>query len=246
MIIQPKTPEAGRLYPPFSADNTPREIWNLPKDKRGYPIPHFVDMRAPYVDGNPDFRMMSMEAMRACINEKLCWICGKSLGPVMCFPAGPMCGINRTSSEPPSHGACAFWAARACPFLAQPKRIRNDGGLPDDAHMAGHGIMRNPGVTMLWHCESYTLHRIENGILFTLGDPLMVQWAREGRTATREEVLESVSTGLPILLEQAAEHDGAPGCFELGRMTERFMQYVPAAPVKPALFTPSGKGLFRP
>lgn len=248
MIIDPTknaAPEPGRLYPPFTRENTPKEIWNLPKDKRGYPVPFFVDMRAPKINGNPDFRVMSAESMTRCIKEKLCWICGKPLGPVMCFPAGPMCGINRTSAEPPSHGTCAFWSARACPFLAQPKRIRDEADLPEGHMMVGHGIVRNPGVTMLWHCESYKLHRVENGLLFTLGDPLMVQWAREGRSATREEVLDSVSEGIPLLLEQAAEHDGAPGCFELGRMTERFMQYLPAAPVKASLLKPTGQGLFR-
>jgi hypothetical protein len=243
-MLDPK-PQTGRLYPPFKDADTPAEIRPLERDKRGYPIPFFVDRRADRVDGgDPDFRIMSASSMTRCIKEKLCWICGKKLGPMMCFAVGPMCGINRTNSEPPSHGTCAFWSARACPFFSQPKRLRDDEGLPEGDSMAGQGILRDPGVTLLWHTESYKVHRAENGILFEIGEPIMVQWAREGRQATRDEVLESISTGLPTLLDATAEHDGAAGCFELGRMTERFMQYVPAKAV-PNLIAPK-QGLIIP
>jgi hypothetical protein len=241
MIIEPKKPELDCLSLPFDRKQMPREIQALHVDKRGYPIPWFVDRQAD-VDGEPDFRIMSAYKLSRCVKEKLCWICGQKLGVTMCFPIGPMCGVNRTNAEPPSHPHCAMWSVRACPFLSQPKRIRREGGQAEKGEMAGSGVMRNPGVTLLWHCESYKIFRVENGLLFTIGDPLMVQWVREGRQATREEVLESLTGGIPILLERAAEHDGAPGCFELGRQVERFMQYVPAPPAAPDLIVPK-KGL---
>ncbi len=138
-----------------------------------------------------------------------------------------MCGINRNSAEPPCHIDCARWSARSCPFLSQPKRIRDDRDLPP-GQMAGVGILRNPGVTMLWTCEGYDKHREASGLLFGLHDPVSVEWVREGREATRAEVMESVETGLPLLLRQAVK-DGAEGCFELGRMTERFLAFLPGA-----------------
>jgi hypothetical protein len=39
--------------------------------------------------------------------------------------------------------------------------------------------------------------------------------------------MESIGTGLPILLNEAAK-EGAVACMELGRMVERFMHVVPA------------------
>ena len=149
-----------------------------------------------------------------------------------------MCGINRTSSEPPNHASCAEWAVKACPFLAVPKRLRDERDLPPQAGMAGIGITRNPGVSMLWETKKYETWRPErggNGILFDIGEPVPygVDWFCEGRAATRAEVVHSVETGLPILLKQAAV-DGAEACFDLGRKTERFMALLPPEPEQKA------------
>lgn len=217
------------LRPPFSDAEMPPPIWRLPRDKRGYPIPWFVDVKAPHINGNPDFRVMSGKHLTAAIREKRCWICGgKIMEGVGVFVAGPMCGINRTSAEPPNHPACAEWAVKACPFLAVPKRLRDERDLPANATQAGVGIKRNPGVTMLWQSAGYKVWRPKSGgVLFDIGDPLSVTWFCEGRQATRAEVMRSVETGLPLLLEQAAK-GGATACFQLGQMTERFLSYVPS------------------
>ena len=144
-----------------------------------------------------------------------------------------MCGINRTSQEPPSHHACAVWAARACPFLNTPKRVRDDQDLPEGHVVSGEMIARNPGVTMLWVCETFRPFPVKRsdgtggGVLFEMGEPSLVVWYAEGRAATHQEVMESVESGLPLLLEAAAE-DGALACFELGRAAERFHRFVPA------------------
>lgn len=208
----------------------PGSIARLPVDGRGYPIPWFVDRRAPLKDGNPDFRVMDGKHLKAAVRERRCWICGSPIRErAGVFVAGPMCGVNRTSPEPPNHSFCAEWAVRACPFLATPKRLRDERGLPAAVTQAGIGIKRNPGVAMLWATEAYETWRPPGGgILFEMGEPIPygVEWFAHGRRATRAEVVASIETGLPLLLEQAAKDD-ALACMELGRMVERFMVWLP-------------------
>lgn len=218
------------LRPPYNRDDMPGSIARLQVDGRGYPIPWFVDRAAPLFNGNPDFRIMDGKRLKMAIRERRCWVCGERIMTKWAvFVAGPMCGINRTSAEPPCHSWCAEWTVRACPFLSVPKRLRDERDLPSGHSQAGVGIKRNPGVAMLWTSQSYKTWRPEGGgILFDLGEPTPygVEWFAAGRPATRAEVMESVETGLPLLLTQAAR-DGAEGCFELGRMTERFLAYLP-------------------
>jgi hypothetical protein len=72
---------------------------------------------------------------------------------------------------------------------------------------AGGMIRRNPGVTLLWHTHTYTVyrtsadptHNIGAGFLIEIGEPTGVDWYKEGRKATRDEVLESIRTGLPCV-----------------------------------------------
>lgn len=208
----------------------PASMARLSRDRRGYPVPWFVDKAAPFINGNPDFRIMDGAHLKTAIREKRCWVCGgKLMGPIATFVAGPMCGINRTSAEPPCHLDCARWSAMACPFLAHPKRIRDERGLPEHVTQAGVGIKRNPGVAMLWSGDGYEVWRPGGGgVLFQLPNPTSVEWLCEGRTASRGEVMESVETGLPLLLAEAAK-EGAAACFQLGQMTEQFLAYLPPA-----------------
>ena len=81
----------------------PMRMRSLSIDERGFPIPWFV----AYKDGKPEFRAMDGEKFVRALRGKLCWVCGQKLGVTMAFVAGPMCGINRTSAEPPSHRDCA-------------------------------------------------------------------------------------------------------------------------------------------
>lgn len=65
-----------------------------------------------------------------------------------------------------------------------------------------------------------------NGILMYIGDPISTHWYREGRQATREGVLESINTGLP-LLEEIAKKDGPEAQKELAHCVEESMKLVP-------------------
>jgi hypothetical protein len=204
----------------------PKRIAALPVDERGYPVPKFV----LWTDGKPDFRIMDAKFLRRAWQHKLCWTCGEPLGKHMAFVIGPMCSVNRTSSEPPSHYDCAHFAVRACPFMAHPERRRDERDLPENRSMAGIPIERNPGVAVIWVTNSYTAHNVPNGVLFRIGAPEKTEWFTRGRAATREEIMHAFDTGLPALRE-VAEFEGPSAVAELQSLTERALALVPAAEI---------------
>lgn len=198
------------LRPELDAVGMPDRMRRLPIDDRGYCVPWFV----AWIDGKPEFRAMDPAKWRRAVTERRCWVCGDILGKWLTFTIGPMCAINRTTAEPPSHTACATWSVKNCPFLTRPQMVRRE----DDqvnmaacaANVAGDMIARNPGVTLLWTTPSYSIFRDGKGMpLIEIGDAATVGWYREGRTATRAEVEESIATGLPFLLE-ACEKESSP------------------------------------
>jgi len=171
----------------------------LPMDERGYPVPFFVQ----WVDGKPDFRIMDGAKLVRCVKERLCWTCGQPLGRWLAFVIGPMCTVTRTTSEPASHRDCAEWSVLGCPFLSRPNMVRREDELTESCVQAGHGIKRNPGVIAVWMTKEFKLFRdAKGGVLFSVGAPESVSWWREGRSATRAEVVESVMSGLPLLADE--------------------------------------------
>ena len=202
----------------------PLRMEHLPLDERGYPIPAFVDI----IEGQRDFRFMSLRHWSRCVREKLCWVCGDKLGGFLTFVIGPMCAINRTTSEPPCHRECARWSAQFCPFLSRPHMVRREDELSERAqeNVAGTAILRNPGATCIWVCRSYRIFDDGKGrSLIEIGDPIEVEWWAEGRKATRAEVEESIRTGLPYLEAMAREDKGA--LEELARMTRAIEPWLP-------------------
>lgn len=181
---------------------------------RGYPVPWFV----AWIDGGPEFRMVEAGKRDKAIIERRCWVCGDHLGRYMTFVLGPMCGINRTSAEPPCHLECAQWSARNCPFLSRPNMERREDEFTAQASpVPGFMIRRNPGVTLLWTTRSYDLFDDgKGGVLLSIGDPTCLEWYAKGRPATRDEVVESVLTGLPILTDIAAQ-EGPDALLDLER-----------------------------
>lgn len=180
----------------------PDRIAALRRDRRGYPVPRFVK----WFHGEPDFRVIDVEYLARAVHANLCWICGNELGRYMTFTIGPMCCVNRVSSEPPSHLACADYAARVCPFLAIPGAHRITSKHP---HVPGPGIMleHNPGCVALWITKTYSVRQTtlgQPGALFHLGDPWSVEWFAEGSPATHDEVVAAFRRGLPALLDLAA------------------------------------------
>lgn len=186
----------------ISRIDIPARMLKLRVDARGYPVPRFVK----WIDGVPDFRVIDGKWMAKAMQADLCWLCGEPLGRHKAFVIGPMCAVNRVTSEPPSHLDCARFAVKACPFLTQPKRGRNDDALPEHAAPSGM-IERNPGVSLIWVTDKYTLFSHGGSQLIRVGPASLTEWWARARRATRDEVVASIVTGLPAL-RAAAKKDG--------------------------------------
>lgn len=200
----------------------PERIARLKVDKRGYPVPHFV----MWFDGQPDFRVIKPGVVGNCVRNHLCWICGQPLGVRLAFVIGPMCCINRVSSEPPSHKECAVFAARNCPFLATPMAKRREKGLPEDISVLEGHLPHNPGVTAVWITKHYQVTPLQSGLLFEVGTPLSVAFYAEGRLARRAEIDAAVEKGFPFAVEIAKQQGGNFQVLELMRQREAFWQMM--------------------
>lgn len=215
----------------------PKFMQKLPVDKRGYPVPWFVD----WIKGEPEFRAMDMRKFRAAINQRLCWTCGNPLYEEEVFVIGPMCAVNKISSEPPSHRECAEYAAKNCPFLSKPQMHRRTDDEMNAMKKPSPGVMveRNPGVTLLWYTRRHHLLTVRNrppavdGVLFQLGRPFKLEWYCRGRAATRAEVLESIESGLPLLREAAEKNDGPEGMALLETQITQAIRLVPRSVPSP-------------
>lgn len=201
----------------------PPRIAARPVSITGFPVPWF----AAYVDGVPDLRVADMAKMARAHRQHLCWVCGEKLGNVFAFLLGPMCIINRTISEPPSHRDCAVYSALACPFLSKPRMRRNEKDLPEGFTDPEGMVKRNPGAVAVWITRGYRPFRSpDGGTLFTFDDPEEVLWFAEGREATHDEVATSIHSGLPILREEARK-EGPKALAALSRMIYDATRYLP-------------------
>lgn len=191
----------------------PSRIAKLPVDARGYPVPWFV----AWLDGVPDFRIVHPEKMVDAVRHRLCWICGERMGAYLAFTVGPMCALNQTSGEPPSHRECAIFAAQACPFLTKPQVVRRENDLPAKITINVNHLDRNPGVALVWVTKQYSVIRNTNDTpLFHMFEPTEVLFFCQGRKALHGEVMNSIDSGLPVLID-AAKHDGPAAERELER-----------------------------
>jgi hypothetical protein len=203
----------------------PKFMQHLPV-VRGYPVPWFVD----WIDGVPEFRAMDGRKLVRAVRERLCWVCGRLLRGPYVFVVGPMCGINRVSSEPPSHIECGRWSARNCPFLSKPDMVRREDDVVNNAafreQAAGIPIARNPGVMLLWFTREYEVFNDGKGRpLIMMGRPSGVEFYTRGRVATREEVDESILNGIGALETLARAEEG--GMEHLRQKQRAFEKWLP-------------------
>jgi hypothetical protein len=227
---QPRTQNEDIIM--IDAPLMPARIARLPRDRHNRPIPWFV---ATLPDGTRDFRIAGQEQHVTALRDRLCWICGGPMGAVKAFVIGPMCAVNRISSEPPAHRDCAIYAARVCPFLANPGMRRRpvigvDGQIP----AAGNPIPRNPGVSLVWLTRTYRVVRApmgNTGLLCELGEPSDTLWYARGWPASRPEILASFEAGLPTL-QESCQHDADPAdsLRLLARDVDRALALVPGGP----------------
>jgi hypothetical protein len=135
-----------------------------------------------------------------------------------------MCVVNRVAGDPPVKRDIALWSVRVCPFLSRPLAKRSD--IPEELKEAQRGIMieRNPGVCAVYITKDYKFDR-RTGIL-KMGEPENVTWWARGRIATREEVMEGMDSGLPILRKLAKE-DGIEAEKLLDKQYQVALEYLP-------------------
>lgn len=146
----------------------------------------------------PEFRAADGDKWQLAIRNNLCWVCGQRLGSYLAFVIGPMCENEVVNEE----------------------LIK--------AHSPGLAITRQPGVVLIWVTRSYQLFRDQKGgRLIEVGDPLRAEWYSHGRQATREEILASIESGMPIL-KQSAEEDGIAAIEELDRRRHELSRLLPA------------------
>jgi hypothetical protein len=205
----------------------PAGVYQLPIDERGFPVPWFVD----WPDGKPDHRVIDGRKFYAAVKQQRCWVCGVRLGRVKASVIGPMCAVNRITSEPPCHPQCARYAVVACPFLSKPRARRNEKELPEGRReAAGIALDRNPGIGVVWESlhasKPFSPMAGQQGTLFELGAPHRVTWWREGRPASCDEVRESIFAGLPALL-QVAHQEGPEAVAALAEATVKAMKLLP-------------------
>lgn len=206
----------------------PARIKKLPVSAQGYPIPWFV----PWDGDEPITQAADPAKLREAVLHNKCWVCGDVMGVYKTFLIGPMCAVNRITSEPPQHRECAEYAAKVCPFLIKPAMKRNP--IDDDRKRSPAGVFieRNPGVSLVWVTRGFKRFTPRGGgILFSVGDPIEILWFAEGRTATRAEILASMDSGLPFLMDaaKAQEATGIEGCVaDVERSYQRALTLVPA------------------
>jgi hypothetical protein len=203
----------------------PARMRALPSDAaRRLPIPWFV--ATPPKGQAVDFRVADPAKRDIAIRRRRCWLCGQAIGPYrpMAYCLGVMCLANRCTSEPASHPDCAAYAVQACPFLSRPKMQRSPRPLPEGSLPApGVGAERNPGVTVVFVTREMprTFAIRTGGYLVRLPDEAeRLEFWREGRESTFEEVMESLETGAPSLLTLGGL-DGADGRREVEAELER-------------------------
>jgi hypothetical protein len=207
----------------------PPGVDQLLVDARGWVVPWFVSC----LDGVPDHRVVDGRKFYRAVKHERCWVCGGPLGRIKASVIGPMCAVNRITSEPPSHPQCARYAVVACPFLSKPRARRNERNLPEERReAAGVALDRNPGIAVIWESlhpsKPFNPMHGAQGTLFDLGAPYRVSWWREGEPATRDEVLESIFTGLPALLK-VAQAEGQEAVEALAEMTAKALELLPEA-----------------
>lgn len=205
----------------------PKRLARRPLTDKGFPVPWF----ASFIDGAWNLVAVDPRKIPYAIRKRICWICGEPLGQYLCFVIGPMCSINRISSEPPSHRDCAEYAVRACPFLSRPRMRRNDAAreaVGSGAHtVPGIMVEHNPGANLIWVTKSFRIvpdHK--DGWLIEVGPPVETLWFAEGRKATRAEILAAFEKGLALQRPLAESEPG--GIEALEADLAEAMKLIPA------------------
>ena len=202
----------------------PSRMKGRPIDHRGFPVPWFVTNKTP--DGLWDFRVVEASRKAEAIRNRKCWVTGETLGRAVAFVVGPMCIINRVSSDPPVIPEIGEWSARICPFLSRPLAKRPD----YDGQHATPGLMApdNPGLCAVWVTRNHTYNRNK---LFDIGDPIRVTWWRKGIEVTGDPEAQAIYEARAHKLRAMALAEGADASAYFDRLKLRANPFAPVVVV---------------
>ncbi|RYC66309.1 hypothetical protein [Spirosoma sordidisoli] len=102
----------------------PERMKALPRDRRGFPVPHIVLRDA---QGVPRFQINNDTVVEACIAGGLCTICGQSMpADDQWLVGGPLSAFHPQGMyiDAPTHYDCLHYALQVCPYLAVSKYMR--------------------------------------------------------------------------------------------------------------------------
>lgn len=143
----------------------PELMQDLPRDKRGYPVPAIVGYDNA---GQPLFTINDTAKTNKQMAEQSCGICGKGIPTgEMCMVGGPVSAFHPHGGvyvDGPVHADCGRYALQVCPYLAAPnysKRLDElpgkKNGTPFEILMDPTVIDNRPLVFVMIHCVSYNL-----------------------------------------------------------------------------------------
>lgn len=163
----------------------PKQIAALPVDKRGLPIPFFVQwyrgsFRTSAGNGEPDHRLADPDKKVRCAERKLCWICGEPLGYWIAFVGSKQSIDQRLFGDGAMHVECAEFSMRACPHLSHPQAKRRDNDERKTTAV-GKREMHNPGTFGMYVTRSFDTQYSDGDILFKPAPPKKVRWFQEGQ-----------------------------------------------------------------
>lgn len=98
----------------------PDFLKHLPIDPEwGLPIPYSVSV----VDGVAQFKTPNIQHIRHIVEDKLCSVCGRTLGSLAWFIGNPKVALADIGLivEPPMHRPCTVFAIETCPALQRAK-----------------------------------------------------------------------------------------------------------------------------
>jgi hypothetical protein len=147
-------------------------VWN------GLPVPWTTML----IDGEPDFRSIDILRVLDCAKKRMCGICGKEIpkGDWIAFIGGPLCVKHRQFVDPPMHKDCAYFSAKACPFLAGTKREYATGESKTEKSKPDLILkieQKRPDTMFIYLCKTFEYIATEQGIMFMPAErPRKLDW----------------------------------------------------------------------
>jgi len=186
--------------------STPARIANLPHHN-DVPVPWHIqwidEAGAPTRPGTgiPDGTIDESKFTR-CLARGRCWICGELRDRQGTFILNGTSLIQRFVREPPSHVDCAEWAV-------QTYRIHE-------------------GVFCLWRSSRFLPEHHEGRTMWRLiGDADAAEWWLDGRSATFEEALASITAHHALLDREARTEGGWRDSRSLHFKHQRALKFLP-------------------